>query len=71
MDVGGEAQGRITFELRADVAPKTAENFRQLCTGEPGKNIKKIPIKSTNSFSHRPSVINFQDSDTRVQLSIE
>jgi cyclophilin family peptidyl-prolyl cis-trans isomerase len=34
MDVGGEDLGRITFELRADVAPKTAENFRQLCTGE-------------------------------------
>ena len=36
MEVGGEDLGRITFELRADVAPKTAENFRQLCTGEAG-----------------------------------
>ncbi|CAM9999150.1 unnamed protein product [Ascophyllum nodosum] len=36
MDAGGEALGRITMELRADVAPKTAENFRQLCTGEGG-----------------------------------
>ena len=36
MEVGGEEAGRITFELRADVAPKTAENFRQLCTGEAG-----------------------------------
>ena len=40
MDVGGEDVGRITFELRADVAPKTAENFRQLCTGEPGFGYK-------------------------------
>lgn len=36
MDVGGEDVGRITFELRADVAPITAENFRALCTGEEG-----------------------------------
>jgi len=36
MAVGDEDVGRITFELRADVAPKTAENFRALCTGEQG-----------------------------------
>lgn len=36
MEVGGEDVGRITFELRADVAPKTCENFRALCTGEEG-----------------------------------
>ena len=30
MEVGGEDIGRIEFELRADVVPETAENFRQL-----------------------------------------
>lgn len=28
--------GSIEFELFADITPKTAENFRQLCTGERG-----------------------------------
>jgi len=32
--LGGEPLGRIQFELFADVVPKTAENFRQFCTGE-------------------------------------
>ncbi|KAJ1729969.1 cytochrome P450 cyp2 [Coemansia sp. Benny D160-2] len=32
--------GRIEMELNADVAPKTAENFRQLCTGQNGYGYK-------------------------------
>ena len=34
ISIGSRAIGRIKFELFADRLPRTAENFRQLCTGE-------------------------------------
>lgn len=38
--IGNSDVGRIVMILRADVVPKTAENFRQLCTMEQGYGFK-------------------------------
>merc|ERR1712111_289366 len=53
MTIGGAAAGRIVMELRADVAPKTAENFRCLCTGEKGTGKSGKPLHFKGSTFHR------------------
>ncbi|KAK3177191.1 Peptidyl-prolyl cis-trans isomerase H [Lepraria neglecta] len=52
ISLGGEPLGRIKMELFADVTPKTAENFRQYCTGET-KNAQGRPQGYKGSKFHR------------------
>ena len=52
--IDGKNAGRIKFELYANDVPKTAENFRCLCTGERGlSEIHKKPLHYKGSHFHR------------------
>merc|ERR1712007_291049 len=50
---GGTNAGRVVMELRKDVTPKTAENFRALCTGEKGTGSSGKPLHFKGSSFHR------------------
>ncbi|KAL7677023.1 hypothetical protein ACOME3_003272 [Neoechinorhynchus agilis] len=51
INVAGSDIGRIKMELFADIVPKTAENFRQFCTGEHKQD--DIPVGYKNATFHR------------------
>jgi cyclophilin family peptidyl-prolyl cis-trans isomerase len=53
ISIGGEAVGRLVFELYASVVPKTAENFRALCTGEKGNASTGQPLHFKGCSFHR------------------
>lgn len=51
--IGNRKAGRISLELFNDIVPKTAENFRALCTGEKGKGNSGKPLSYKGSIFHR------------------
>ncbi|EJD38343.1 hypothetical protein AURDEDRAFT_172582 [Auricularia subglabra TFB-10046 SS5] len=51
VNIGETPAGRIKMELFSDIVPKTAENFRQLCTGEYRVNARPQGYK--NAIFHR------------------
>lgn len=53
ISIGKDPAGRVVFELYNDVVPKTAENFRCLCTGEKGVGEYGKPLSYKASTFHR------------------
>lgn len=50
---GDEILGKVIMQLYTDITPKTAENFRSLCTGEKGEGEMGKPLHYKGCGFHR------------------
>ncbi|KAH7309404.1 peptidyl-prolyl cis-trans isomerase [Rhizoctonia solani] len=53
ISIGGKPVGRVVYSLFSDLVPKTAENFRALCTGEKGVGKSGKPLSFEGCAFHR------------------
>ncbi|XP_025831948.1 peptidyl-prolyl cis-trans isomerase D, mitochondrial-like isoform X3 [Agrilus planipennis] len=61
--IGNEKAGRVIIKLYNNIAPKTAENFLCLVTGEKGIGKFGKPLHYKNTNFHRVIVVTYNNNE--------